>query len=208
MQTSDSNRFWQRFAFLYGPAMYGSRILYQDICHRMRPRLTSAMNVLELACGTGQLSFPLAPRVHSWQASDFSPAMIEQARKKPAPSTLSFSVENATALPYPDHCFDAVVIANALHVMPQPELAMKEIRRVLKPDGLLFAPNFLHPVTRSERLRLRLLMAAGFRPFHLWNEAQYNAFLHTQGFSIVEQCVLGSGLLPLCYAVARPSVPR
>lgn len=40
--------------------------------------------------------------------------------------------------------FDVVVIANALHIMPAPDPAMKEIYRVLKKGGILFAPTFVY----------------------------------------------------------------
>ena len=203
MHTADATSYWQRFARFYGPAMRASSALYRDICRRMSPRLTPTMEVLELACGTGQLSFPLAGRVHHWIATDLTPAMIEQARKQPAPPQLSFAVQDAAALPYPDHSFDAVVIANALHVMPHPELALIEIRRVLKPGGLLFAPNFLHPVTPIQRARLRLLQLSGFHPYYSWTEVQYNAYLRAQDFTVKEECVLGRGVLPLCYVVAQ-----
>ena len=63
------------------------------------------MEVLELACGTGQLSFDLAKYVRRYEATDFSEAMIEQAkkeqlkskaaamRKQPVPESLVFSVK-------------------------------------------------------------------------------------------------------------------
>ncbi|MCI8803907.1 MAG: class I SAM-dependent methyltransferase [Oscillibacter sp.] len=40
--------------------------------------------------------------------------------------------------------FDAVVISNTLHIIPRPELAPEEIRRVPKPGGALYAPTFVH----------------------------------------------------------------
>ena len=43
------------------------------------------------------------------------------------PSNLHFEVADATTLPYDDNSFDVVLIANALHVMPAPEKALKEI---------------------------------------------------------------------------------
>jgi ubiquinone/menaquinone biosynthesis C-methylase UbiE len=50
-------------------------------------------------------------------------------------------VADATALPYADDSFDAVLIANALHVMPEPEKALREIDRALRLGGILIAPN-------------------------------------------------------------------
>lgn len=69
------------------------------------------MVVLELACGTGQLTFSLAGEVKHWEATDFSECMIIEAKKHFAPISLSFSVQDATASPYTDDSFDTVVIA-------------------------------------------------------------------------------------------------
>ena len=63
--------------------------------------------------------------------------MIREAKKGDYPSNLTFEVADATALPYKDDSFDVVLIANALHVMPEPEKALSEIDRVLKPGGIL-----------------------------------------------------------------------
>lgn len=46
-------------------------------------------------------------------------------------------------MPYADASFDAVIIVNALHLLPEPEFALREIARVLRPDGILIAPNFV-----------------------------------------------------------------
>ena len=144
MKAGDNKEFWQRMAKSYGPFMQHSGKLYDAICEKMRPGLTRDMNVLELACGSGQLSFRVAGAVRLWEATDFSERMIAEARKQPRSSRLHFSVQDATAPPYAPDSFDAVVIANALHIMPRPELVLAEISRVLKPNGILYAPTFVH----------------------------------------------------------------
>lgn len=58
--------------------------------------------------------------------------MIKQAKRRGTTEKLSFCVADATALSYENENFDCVVISNALHIMPEPEKAMQEIRRVLK----------------------------------------------------------------------------
>ena len=141
---TDNKQFWQRWASCYGPLMQSSEPLYAAIAQQMQPHLTPEMNVLELACGSGQLSFRLSRLVRDWEATDFSPKMIAQAKLKPRGAGLHFSVQDATSLPYADETFDAVLIANALHIMPRPEKALAEIYRVLKPGGQLFAPTFVH----------------------------------------------------------------
>ena len=156
----DNKQFWERFSRHYAGFMRRSQATYQQICKAMRPFLKRDMDVLELACGTGQLSVPLSPCVRSWEATDFSAEMIRQAKKQVYSSRLHFSVQDATKLPYGPESFDAVVISNALHVMPHPEKALAEAWRVLKPGGWLFAPSIVrHQLLRSSLAPLCCLMA-------------------------------------------------
>lgn len=201
---NDNKGFWQRFAKRYSPIMEKSSArLYRDICDRIRPELNREMNVLELACGTGQLSYPLSGRVRLWEATDFSDAMIAEAKKKNTSRRLHFSVQDAMALPYAPESFDAVVISNALHIMPHPEKALSEIRRVLKPDGLLFAPTFVHGESPGFRLRVKLMELAGFHTYHKWSTEEFIVFISAQGFEVLHQETLSGSLAPLCCLTAR-----
>ncbi len=201
---NDNKSFWQRFAWAYGPIMEKSSAhLYRDICDKIRPNLNREMNVLELACGTGQLSYLLSGRVRLWEATDFSEAMITEAKKRNISRWLHFSVQDATMLPYATESFDAVVISNALHIMPHPEKALSEIRRVLKPEGVLFAPTFVHGESTGFRLRVRLMELAGFHTYHKWSAEEFSAFISRHGFEVIRQETLGGSLAPLCYLAAR-----
>lgn len=202
MKDANNRSFWQRMARLYAPFMKSSDRLYQDICLLIRPHLTPGMNVLELACGSGQLSFRLAESVRLWEATDFSDHMIAEAKKKPRPDNLHFSVQDATALPYSPGTFDAVVIANALHVMPHPEQALTEIKRVLKPGGMLFSPTFVHGEGTGFRFRVRLMELVGFHTYFQWDTEEFAAFVASYGFTVTKQQTLGSNLTPLCCLVS------
>lgn len=204
----DTNKkFWQRFAWLYAPFMKKSENVYEFIAQRVRPHLSGNMRVLELACGSGQLSFRLGSEVAHWQATDFSENMIAQAQaranKGEGLATLNFSVADATSLPFESCSFDAVMIANALHIMPCPEKAMSEIRRVLKNDGLLFAPTFIHGDGYAARARIRIMSLVGFKTYHKWNEREMCDFVSSHGFEIMENEVMDSPLTPLCCLIAR-----
>jgi len=201
---NDNKNFWQQVAKLYRPIMEKSNArLYGNICDRIRPNLDREMNVLELACGTGQLSYPLSEGIRFWEATDFSEAMITEAKKRNSSRRLHFSVQDATALPYVPESFDAVVISNALHIMPHPEKALSEIRRVLRTNGLLFAPTFVHGESTGFHLRVKLLELAGFRTYHKWNAEGFSAFIAGHGFAVLHQEMLGDSLAPLCYLTAR-----
>lgn len=116
------------------------------------------------------------------EATDFSEEMIRQAKTKMHSSRLHFSVQDATRLPYALETFDAVVISNALHIMPDPEKALSEIRRVLKPDGILIAPTFTAADRLLGRFKIRMMELSGFKVFHKWTPEEYIKFLENHGF--------------------------
>ena len=203
MRKTDNKAFLQRIAKLYAPFMKGSDRLYAAICDRIRAGLKRDMNILELACGSGQLSLRLSTHVQLWEATDFSENMIREAKKKSCSGRLHFSVQDATNLPYADSSFDAVVIANALHIMPNPERALSEIRRVLKPGGLLYAPTFVHGKGAGFRLRTRLLSLAGFRVYSPWTAGEFADYISGRGFEVTKTELLGKSLAPLCYLEAK-----
>ena len=195
--------FWQKMARHYTSLMAHSAPLYSEICNRIRPHLSRDMNVLELACGTGQLSVPLSPYVRLWEATDYSPNMIAEAKKRVTSSRLHFSVQDAADLPYAPETFDAVVIANALHILQEPDKVMAEIRRVLKPGGWLFAPTFVHGGGRLAGFRTWCMERTGFHVYHPWNAGEFLSYLSRQDFWVVEHALLGKRTLPLCYAACR-----
>lgn len=121
---------------------------------------------------------------------------------KKGSSTLFFSVQDATDLPYADNSFDAIVISNALHIMPYPEKALSEIRRVLKDDGILFAPTFIHGEGTAFKIRAWLLERVGFHVYSKWNEIEFKNYIAGSGFAIKESKVLGSDIAPLCFVAA------
>jgi ubiquinone/menaquinone biosynthesis C-methylase UbiE len=203
MKDRTNKRFWQRMAKLYAPFMRSSGPMYDAIRDRLRPCLTRDMNVLELACGTGQLTFRLAESAGRWEATDFSERMIAEAEKRPNPQGVRFAVLDATNLPHPDASFDAVLIANALHITPEPDKALDEIRRVLKPGGILMAPTFIWGTDARQQFKAWIMERAGFHVFHRWSEEAFARFVERSGFIVTERVVLGGSIRPLCCLVAR-----
>ena len=199
----DSNRkFWDRHARLYTPIQEkGNRELFGIVIPQCGRYITPDTRVLELACGTGQFTLPLAPRAGSWEATDFSPNMIGEARKRNIPGA-RFSVQDATDLPYGDGSFDLVLIANALHIMPEPEKALSEIRRVLTPSGILLAPTFVYE-GRCQTLRLRIMELGGFRTFFRWTSQDLADFVSARGFQVLEKTVIPGKPVPECFLAAK-----
>jgi demethylmenaquinone methyltransferase/2-methoxy-6-polyprenyl-1,4-benzoquinol methylase len=109
--------------------------------------------VLDICAGTGELSFLLAravgPEGHV-VATDFCDQMLDMARRKQNGShaNLSFSLADAKALPFPDSSFDAVTVAFGMRNIPDTILALKEIRRVLRPGGRFLCLELTRPGNR------------------------------------------------------------
>ena len=205
LHSSGNKQFWGRWSSCYDKFMRVDEPLYAEIAERMKARLDRRMNVLELACGTGLISQRIAGRVRNLEATDYSPEMIEEARKKPHSVRLHYSVQDATDLPYGPETFDVVVITNALHIMPEPEKVLREARRVLKKEGLLIAPTFVHDEGGGFRPYVRMMQMAGFKTYHQWDAQGFKAFVSRCGFTSTEEILIHGKISPLCYLEATPA---
>jgi len=120
--------------------------------------------VLELGCGDGALWRRNADRIpHGWRVTltDISPGMVEEARRGMGPEAgrFKFLTADAEEIPFHDGQFDLVLANNMLYHVPDIPKAIGEIRRVLKPGGLLYAS------TMSKRHMQELeRLAAAFDP--------------------------------------------
>lgn len=94
--------------------------------------------VLDVACGTGEFERLLLAEYSSQQivGIDISEKMLAIAKLKcSAYPQVSFQTASASTLPFDSDSFDVIVSANAFHYFDDPLAALKEMRRVLKPDG-------------------------------------------------------------------------
>lgn len=201
-KTTDEH-FWNQCARFYtGLQKRNAQDLYIALTKRIEPHLQAYMSVLELGCGTGQLSFPLAPLVKEWVATDFSSNMIEQFKKRILPNNLYPLVQDATDLPYESARFDAVVVANTLHIMPEPEKAVLEAYRVLRQDGLLIAPTFIRDIHQN-RCKLWLMERFGFHIYNNWTVKAFSNFIQQFHFSIESIQVIPGNPSSECLLIAR-----
>lgn len=201
--TSGEKAFWDRSAKFYTFVQERQhRWLYDRIAQLIQPFLNKKMKVLELGCGTGQLSLRLARHVDLWVATDFSEQMIAQLQRRPKPCNLQCSVQDACDLTYLPQCFDLVLIANALHVMPHPEEALKQIGRVCKSGGFLVAPTFIQ-TNHTRSWRIWLMTKLGFKIFHLWTEQQLSDMIQNFGFSVEMTEVIDAKPMSECVVVAK-----
>ena len=106
-------------------------------------KLTGLKNTLELACGNGTYSRVLSKNADKVTVTDFSDEMVGAAKKR-LNGFENVLVEKADAfdLQYPENSFDTVFLANLLHVVPNPENIVDEVKKVLKTDGRIIVLDF------------------------------------------------------------------
>jgi ubiquinone/menaquinone biosynthesis C-methylase UbiE len=201
-----SENFWNRNAKRYDRFMRKDRAAYEKLYELIRP-VVKARTVLELAAGTGLIAKNIVRAASHIEVTDASEEMITEAKRNNRSAKLHFSVRDMFCLPYADKSFDVVIVSNALHIVPQPEKALAEIRRVLKDDGVLIAPTFTHGNgTLQGRIKLFFMKLAGFPLNSRWSSADYLAFLRQNGWTVRKSAVLKASF-PLTYAeCVKPSV--
>ena len=191
--------FWDRNAGRYDRFMRRDAAAYRQMYALLRP-LVKAKTVLELATGTGLIAKHIVNAAAHIEATDASAEMIAEAKRDNRLEKLHFSVQDMFHLPYADRSFDVVIVSNALHIVPQPEKALAEIRRVLKDDGVLIAPTFTHAGNSFPgKVKAFFMKLAGFPLHSRWTSEEYLRFLRQNGWSVRKSAVLKASF-PLTYA--------
>ena len=162
-------------------------------------KLVSMMNcsqndkVLEIGIGTGT-SFKYYPSETSVTGIDISPDMLEKAKKNIKNLNLSKKnvlMMNGEQLTFEDDSFDKVVGMYVVSVTQNPDLLIKEMKRVCKPNGDIYLVNHFSFDTDSKIMKLieKGLMPVskylGWRPYFPFSEFNSYAKLNVQSISKV-----------------------
>ncbi len=166
--------------------------------------------VLEVACGTGLVALKIAEKTSRVYGVDISQPMINEAKlkvEKKEINNVEFSAEDAYALPFDKDMFDTVICNNALHNMVNPQKALSEMKRVLKPGGRLIAT--IVGIGESRKFKLAMViyhLFGGKLPiFHKLSLDDSANMINATGFSVVkkERIKHPEDKMPILYIVAE-----
>ena len=131
---------WDRAAAAYEPSWQAQLAPAHELMLQMAD-LRPGERVLDVACGTGLVSFRAAAAVGAGGAvvgTDISGEMVEAAARVASLRGMGhvrFERADAEDLPFADACFDAAMCGLGLMYVPDPVRALREMRRVLRPGG-------------------------------------------------------------------------
>lgn len=194
------------------------------LCQKQHPTA-----VLDLCCGTGDLTFLLAQHSSSRITGlDFSPAMLSHARTKAATlefgDRLDFVLADSTTMPFADDHFDAVAIAFAFRNLtwntPLKDPALAEVLRVLKPGGRFVIVETSQPKNALMRIGFHTFLQTAMAPLaglisgqrqayrylarsarNFYDAEQVSQLLSQSGFSQVTAKPLMGGVAALHMAI-------
>jgi ubiquinone/menaquinone biosynthesis C-methylase UbiE len=148
--------------------------------------LSKDQKILDLACGYGRLTIPLAKMGYTIEGIDLVPSHIKKALELAQKENLkiSFRVDDMCALPYARESFDAIICmwSSFNHLLTQKDqaLSLKEIVRVLRKNGMAIIdlPYFRKPTNTLQKLGKFLDNAHLFK--RKFNNAETILFLHSR----------------------------
>lgn len=196
--------FWSTFARFYDVAESLNGKVYREMVSVTTQLVPHGAAVLECAAGTGELTLAAARKAERVVCTDYSGEMLKVARKKAKKRrfvNIEFERANIFHLDYADETFDIVIAGNVLHLLDNPENAVRELCRVTKSGGRILLPTFM---TRDKSAISETLLKAyrrlGFEPNAEYSPKEYVQML--KGCDVGEvKSKLIKGTVPCCYAV-------
>ncbi len=194
--------FWDNISSLYDlfENVYNRRV-YNGTGKKVAELIESSDAVLECACGTGAISRYIAPKCRNLTATDFSEGMLRQAKKKCQNyDNVVFGKADITHIEYPDQSFDKAIAGNVIHLLPHPEIAMKELERVVRSGGMIIIPTYINKSKDSSRMAVRFLEMLGASFKRQFDPDSYKAFFDGLGYKDADYYIV-DGKMPCMIAV-------
>ena len=112
------------------------------ILERINAKAKSQQRILDVGCGAGFLSNQLAKAGHDVTGVDLSACSLEVACRHDETARVKYLTADAYALPFADQSFDIVTAMDFLEHVEDPQKAIAEFARVLRPGGIFFFHTF------------------------------------------------------------------
>ena len=179
--------FWDKVSGVYDlfENIYNKSV-YPSTGESVAKYIKNTDRVLECACGTGAISIFIAPVCKELLATDYSVGMLKQAKKKLKNyDNIEYKMVDITDIEAEDNTFDIVVAGNVIHLLPDPQRAMKELTRVCKDGGRLVIPTYINGDEGTNKLAVKFLEKLGASFKCQFDAESYERFFEDMGYENV-----------------------
>ena len=194
--------FWNKISPVYDlfENVYNRKV-YKGTGIKVAEFIDKNDSVLECACGTGAITEEIAKKCRQVLATDFAEGMLKRASKKCRKyGNVSFRQEDITDIKSADSSFDKVVAGNVIHLLPEPEKALNELLRVVRPGGKVIIPTYINMARDSSGFAVKFIEKLGAEFKRQFDIDSYKKFFEDKGFKDVEFHVV-DGRMPCAIAV-------
>ena len=194
--------FWNKISPVYDifENVYNRKV-YKGTGIKVAEFIDKNDSVLECACGTGAITEEIAKKCRQVLATDFAEGMLKRASKKCRKyGNVSFRQEDITDIKCEDESFDKVVAGNVIHLLPEPEKALNELLRVVRPGGKVIIPTYINMARDSSGFAVKFIEKLGAEFKRQFDIDSYKKFFEDKGFKDVEFYVV-DGRMPCAIAV-------
>lgn len=194
--------FWDKIAWLYDFAESLNPKSYNNMLERIKKIVPEGANVLDCAAGTGELSVAAAEKAGHVLCTDMSLPMLDRAKEKCAKKgikNISFEERDIFSLPDKDGTYDVSIAGNVLHLLEEPEKAVRELCRVTKQGGRAILPTFM---AKNNNPLIKIYTLLGYRAFASYTIESYEKMLKDCGCGRVKVTKI-NGLVPVAFGVIK-----
>lgn len=194
--------FWDKIAGLYDFAESLNPKSYRAMLEGIKAVVPEGANVLDCAAGTGELSIAAAEKAGRVLCTDMSLPMLERARKKSAKKgikNISFGERDIFSLPDEDNTYDVAIAGNVLHLLEEPEKAVRELCRVTKQGGRVIVPTFM---AKNSSPLIKFYTLLGYKAFASYNAESYEKMLKNCDCGRVKVTEI-NGLISVAFGVIK-----
>ncbi len=196
--------FWDRFARIYDLSETINGKVYREMIRLTKGLIKRGDKVLECAGGTGELSLAAAEKADFVFCTDNSEKMLGVAREKANKrgfENIEFGRQNIFKIAAADETYDVTIAGNVLHLLDNPEAAVRELYRVTKRGGRILLPTFTTRATSAfTKATLKIYELLGYSPSSEFTPRSYVFMLKSLNLGTVKAKLI-KGMVPCCYAV-------
>lgn len=195
--------YWDSKASGYEEHMQRSREAYCKIIELAKKEVAGSHTLLDIGTGTGVIPVALSAYADKIHAVDYSPEMIKIARSKAERMNIrniTFQVQDCQNLSFNDNMFDVIVVSNLLHIITTPVQFLLSLKRILKEDGKIIIPTYMHNENMQAKIISGILKMKGHPVITRFSSKSFLEMTAQCGYT-VETVSLIKNAVPVLYAV-------